>query len=223
MNLDFTTLRLNMVNNQLRTVDVVSPAILSAFLSLSREDFVPVELKEIAYIDDDLLLSGVKGSVDARYLMEPAPLAKLLQLCNFSEDDRVLHIGANIGYASIIISDLVRHVVALESDSNLVNELRKNVEKYKKINIEVVESRLNDGYDENGPYDVIFIEGSVQDFDHKIFDQLCEGGRLIIVEGASYNGVAKIYNKQAGDVSGRVAFNLNVKPLNSFSIYNESF
>ena len=86
--MNFEAARIKMVDNQIRTTDVTSHPVLAAFLSVPREEFVPAALKPLAYIDSDIELAA-NGAGGRRYLMEPSPLAKLLQLAEISKDDTV--------------------------------------------------------------------------------------------------------------------------------------
>lgn len=204
------TLRLNMVNGQLRTIGVVNEKVLRAFLRLERENFIDHDYKDIAYIDDDLPFNGISPR---RYIMEPGPLAKLLQLCSFKNTDKVLHIGANTGYATAIIASMVRKVVALESDGLLVERLKQAIASYYLGNVKIVQGDLSAGYKDGGSYDVIFIEGAVDKVPENLYEQLKYVGRLVVVEGNAYNGVAKTYVKSDSNISCRIEFNLNVKQL----------
>ena len=67
--MDFETARTRMVDNQIRTTDVTSHAILRAFLEVPREEFLPASRRPLAYVDDDVPLG------DGRYVMETSPLA----------------------------------------------------------------------------------------------------------------------------------------------------
>jgi protein-L-isoaspartate(D-aspartate) O-methyltransferase len=62
----------------------------------------------------------------------------------------------------------------------------------------------------------VLIEGSVDHVPASLFDQLKNGGRLVVVEGAGNSGKSMIYMKNDGIVSGRRAFNLAVKALPGF-------
>ena len=72
------------------------------------------------------------------------------------------------------------------------------------------------GHADEAPYDVIFIGGAVDEVPVALFEQLKEGGRLVVVEGHGNVGVAKLYLKSGGDVTGRRAFNAAIKPLPGF-------
>src|SRR5690606_19509090 len=77
MSAEFTELRVKMVDGQLRTTDVTNASLLAAFLSVPRELFVDETLRDLAYIDEDIRIAGGEGG--PRFLMEPSPLARLLQ------------------------------------------------------------------------------------------------------------------------------------------------
>ncbi|MCZ0310091.1 hypothetical protein OZG88_23220, partial [Escherichia coli] len=82
MTLNFEDLRIKMVDNQLRTTDVTDKPLLQAFLDVPREKFVPSVRQPLAYIDEDVLVLGATAQSGARYLMQPSPFAKLVQLAN---------------------------------------------------------------------------------------------------------------------------------------------
>ncbi|TJW67093.1 MAG: protein-L-isoaspartate O-methyltransferase, partial [Mesorhizobium sp.] len=73
-----------------------------------------------------------------------------------------------------------------------------------------------EGHAAGAPYDVIFIGGSVEKVPEPLLDQLAEGGRLVAVEGQGNAGVARLFLKTGGIVTGRAAFNAAIKPLPGF-------
>ncbi|WP_455481561.1 protein-L-isoaspartate O-methyltransferase family protein [Bartonella sp. B35(2025)] len=216
MVIDFAELRRKMVDNQIRTVDVTDLAVLAAFLTVPREDFVPEDIKALSYLDTDVSVYPAQNGLPACYLMKPASLAKLLQLAAVKSSDIVLDIGANSGYCAAVLSKLARFVVALEGNKDLSERAAKNLERNQCGNVIVVHSPLEQGYAVGGPYDVIFIEGAVDFIPEGIFDQMKDNGRLVVVEGYGNAGTARIYIKEGGIISVRRAFNLAVKCLPSF-------
>jgi len=215
MAVDFAQLRQKMVDNQIRTVDVTRLSVLEAFLRVPREDFVPPERREFAYLDGDIELLSPQGG-HPRYLMEPAPLARLLQLADIAPEDRVLDVGATTGYTAALLGHLGGLVVAVESEESLVKQAKAALAARDDTNIHLVHGSLQDGCDEKAPYDVILIEGAVDFVPDCLFAQLGENGRLVVVEGHGNLGVARLYVKTGGVVSARQAFNLAVKPLGAF-------
>ncbi|EJF86399.1 protein-L-isoaspartate O-methyltransferase family protein [Candidatus Bartonella washoeensis] len=213
---DFAELRRKMVDNQIRTVDVTDLSVLEAFLTVSREDFIPEDVRALSYLDTDILLCSEQSEASARYLMAPASLAKLLQLAAVKSSDIVLDVGANSGYCAALLSKLAGSVIALEANKTLSKRASETLERNQYNNVVVVHGPLEQGYAVEGPYDVIFIEGSVDFIPEYIFDQMKNYGRLVVVEGHGNAGVARIYVKEDGIISVRRAFNLAVKCLPGF-------
>ncbi|WP_375616873.1 protein-L-isoaspartate O-methyltransferase [Bartonella sp. AP58NXGY] len=213
---DFAELRRKMVDNQIRTVDVTDLSVLKAFLTVSREDFVPEEMKVLSYLDTDIFLCSEQDGNPARYLMKPASLAKLLQLAAVKSSDVVLDVGANSGYCAALLSKLAGSVIALESNKSLFERALEALERNQCDNVLVIHGPLEQGYAVEGPYDVVFVEGTVDFIPQGIFDQMKNSGRLVVVEGYGNAAVARIYIKEDGIISARCAFNLAVKPLPCF-------
>nr|WP_302795498.1 protein-L-isoaspartate O-methyltransferase [Shinella daejeonensis] len=208
--INYTAARTKMVDNQIRTTDVTSHGVLEAFLTVAREEFVPAALRPLAYIDNDIQLAA------GRYLMEPSPLAKLIQLAAVEADDVVLEVGAGTGYASAILSRLASSVVALESDAALAAVATETLTRLGYDNVAVVSGDLEQGYGAEAPYDVIFVHGAVEYVPEALFDQLRDGGRLVVVEGVGNASQARLYIKEGGRTSERNVFNTSVKPLPGF-------
>jgi protein-L-isoaspartate(D-aspartate) O-methyltransferase len=204
-----------MVDGQLRTTDVTNLPLLTAMLSIPREAFVPDSRKALAYIDENILISGESGQ-GARYLMKPSPFAKLVQLAEIGPNDKVLDVGAGTGYTAAVLSRLGKSVVALESDNSLADHAASTLAGVGCDNVSVVRGELKAGHKADGPYDVIVVEGSVEELPEALLAQLPEGGRLVVVEGHGNAGVARIYLKSNGVATGRRVFNAAVKPLPGF-------
>jgi protein-L-isoaspartate(D-aspartate) O-methyltransferase len=218
--MNFEAARIKMVDNQIRTTDVTSHPVLAAFLSVPREEFVPAALKPLAYIDSDIELAA-NGAGGRRYLMEPSPLAKLLQLAKISKDDTVLEIGCGTGYASAILSELAASVVALESDETLALEATATLGRLGHANVKVVTGDLEKGHAAGAPYDVIFVHGSVETIPEGLLSQLSDGGRLVAVVGFGNASRAQLFLRENGRTSERLAFNTAVKPLPGFRLARE--
>ncbi|MDI7863345.1 protein-L-isoaspartate O-methyltransferase [Rhizobiaceae bacterium n13] len=214
--IDFEAARIKMVDNQIRTTDVTSHSILNAFLTVPREVFVPSRLQPVAYIDTDLEIAPAPPGGVGRYVMEPSPLAKLLQLAAITKEHVVLEVGCGTGYCSAILSLLAGSVVALESDAELAAQATSKLSELGYDNVAVVSGELAKGYPAEAPYDVIFINGAVSIVPEDLLAQLRDGGRLVAVVGTGNASLAKVFVREGGAYSESAFFNTAVKPLPGF-------
>ena len=212
---DFAKARATMVDCQVRTVDVTDYDVLDAFSAVPREAFVPEALKPLAYIDADLLVSA--PGMPERYVMEPGPLARLIQMAEILPGETVLDLGPATGYSAALLSRLAASVTAVEPDPELAVLARTTLTGLGIGNVNVVTGPLAAGHPAAAPYDVIVIEGAVEFIPDAITQQLAEGGRIVAVVGA--NGLAAkatLFTRSGGIVSGRPVFNTHVRMLPEF-------
>jgi protein-L-isoaspartate(D-aspartate) O-methyltransferase len=214
--IDFEKLREKMVDGQLRTTDVTDRRLLAAMRSVPREAFVPPQKCPIAYIDEDLEIAPPRQGRPARYLMEPSPFARLVQLARVGPEDVVLDVGCATGYSTAVLSRLAGSVIALESDPELAAQASETLSRLGFDNAVVVEGALPEGYPDEAPYDVILLGGVVDFVPGALLDQLKDGGRLVCVEGRGNAASARLYLREGDLVSSRRAFNAAVQPLPGF-------
>ncbi len=208
--MDFEAARAKMVENQIRTTDVTSHSVLRAFYAVPREAFVPDQARSLAYIDTDIEVTP------GRYLMEASPLAKLLQLAAITTNDVVLEIGTGTGYVAALLSLLASSVVSLETDEELAAEASQKLSSLGYDNVAVVTGELEKGYPSEAPYDLIFVNGAVEEISPELLEQLRDGGRLVAVVGYGNAAQAKLLLKEGGAISETSHFNASVRPLPGF-------
>ena len=211
MTADFTLQRTKMVDGQLRTTDVTHVPLLDAMLSIPRQDYVPARRRELAYIDEDIEVAA------GRFIMEPSPFAKLVQLARIGKGDYVLDVGCATGYSAAVLSRLSDSVVALESDPQLAQLAAETLSRHGHDNVAVVEGPLQDGWARQAPYDAIVVEGAVDSVPDALLAQLRDGGRLVAVVGSGNAGRATLFVREAGLVSQRPYFNAAIRPLAAFA------
>ena len=214
---DYSAARTGMVDCQIRPSDVTDPAVIRAFSTVPREEFVPTRQRELAYIDDDILIEPATDTDPARYLMAPRVLAKMMHLAQVGSEDIVLDIGCGSGYSSAILCLLCNSVVAVEENVSLADRASASLTELSFDNVTVVTGPLTKGYPAEGPYDVIFVAGSVDFLPDELSVQLKTGGRLVVVEGQGNAAVARLYSNNEGIFSGVSMFNCSVKPLPGFA------
>jgi protein-L-isoaspartate(D-aspartate) O-methyltransferase len=211
MEIDFATARQRMVDNQIRTTDVTAHELLDSLLSVPRENFVPESAKPLAYIDTDIELETA-----GRFILEPSPLAKLLQAAEVISSDNVLEVGTGTGYVAAVLSSMADKVTALEVDSALAETAKSTLTDGGYDNVSVLTGSLSQGHKASGPFDVIFVNGAIEIEPKSLFDQLAEGGRLIAVIGHGLSAQAFVFQKESGAVSSRKLFNSAIPALPGF-------
>src|SRR4051794_35721149 len=169
----FVDARRMMVDSQIRPNRVTDPRILAAMRRLPRERFLPPAAVPLAYTDEDIPLGN------GRYLMEPMVFARLLQAAMLQEHERVLVVAAGTGYGAAVLAACGCRVVALEEDSALL-AIAGAVLPEQAPGVTLVAGPLAAGWPSHAPYDLILIEGAVQDIPPALAAQLHqETGRLL--------------------------------------------
>ena len=209
----FATARKTMVDCQLRPSKVTDQFILDAFMTIPREDFVGKQQRALAYVDEDLPLSG------GRCLMEPMVLARLLQALEIRPDDSVLIVGAGCGYGTAVAAKLAGSVIAIETRANLVDKAQDVLVSIGIDNAAIVKSRLVDGYPEEGPYDRILIEGGVETVPDSLLKQLTPKGRLAAIYRKPGHpvGVASVWTRSGKEFTRTPLFDARVPNLDEFN------
>lgn len=201
--------RFNMIEAQIRTNNVTDPRILAALDAVPREKFVPRAAQALAYADVPVALAP------GRFLLDPRSFAKMIQLAQIKPGDRVLDVACGTGYSSAVLARLGGEVVALEQDADLVRAA-SDLLVPALGHIELVQGALIEGV-KGRSFDVIFINGCIEQVPETLLSQLAEGGRLVTVmklEGQSPR--AYLFLKENGQVGQRPDFDADVPLLAGF-------
>jgi protein-L-isoaspartate(D-aspartate) O-methyltransferase len=210
--MDYAAARTAMVESQIRTNRVVDPAIVSALGDVPRELFVPAQLRSVAYVDEAVPLGR------GRYLMEPLAFASLLQAAEIRPSDIVLDVGCATGYSSAVLTRLAATVVAVEEVPDFAREANRLLGELSVLNAAVMESRLTDGCPKQAPYDVIVIEGGVEEIPEGLLSQLGDGGRLVcIVLGSGGFGKGTLTTRVGASITRRAVFDAGTPLLPGFN------
>ncbi len=213
---NYATARLNMVESQVRPNEVTDRRILQAMMEIPREAFVPPSMRALAYIDEEIRLRSAGRDAPGRNLMAPMPLARLIQLAEIEPGDLVLDVGCATGYSTAILARLAESVVGLECDAALAESAGKTLMELGADNAAVVTGALADGYAEEGPYDVILLNGSVPEVPERLLAQLEAGGRLVAILAEGGFGKATLFQNVSSVISERAAFDAGAPPLPGF-------
>ena len=209
--LDTAAQRANMVASQLRTNDVRDPRICHAVQAVPREIFVPERFRPVAYMESTIEIARSRALMDARCF------GKLLQLAAIRPTDMVLDVGCGTGYSAVVMGMLAARVFALECEELLAAAAEVNIRTLEASTVEVVRGPLTDGDLTHAPFDVILIEGAVEQRPSALLEQLKDDGRLVAVKrnGAASSGC--IYLKHGSATSEREAFDAWLPVLPGFA------
>jgi len=164
---NFEAMRRAMVESQLRTTGVNDPRVVAVMAEVPRERFVPEDRRPLAYMDRPVALGH------GRELNLPEATGLLLTAAQVGKKDHVLVVGAATGYAATLLRKLAGSVVALEENAELAKIARGLLP-----DVEVVEGPLSQGWPAGAPYDLIFVDGRIEQVPDALIDQLADGGRL---------------------------------------------
>ncbi|WP_443026551.1 protein-L-isoaspartate O-methyltransferase family protein [Sphingomonas sp. IC-56] len=178
----FEAMRHAMVASQLRPNAVNDPRVVEAMANVPREAFLPAEHRSIAYRDTLLPLPG------GRRHNSPLATGRLLTHAQIQPNDHVLLIGAAGGYAAAILAMLAKSVVAVEEDPALAALARQALAGEAKI--QLVEGPLNAGWVQGAPYDLMIVDGAVEELPEALIAQVRLEGRVL--SGVVDNGVTRL-------------------------------
>ena len=212
--LDFAQARRTMVDSQLRTFDITDRAVLAAMAAVPRERFVPAGREDLAYSDQNLPVSGSNLDGVARFMLAPMALGRLIQALEIEPGDRVLDVGAGLGYSSAVLARLGAEPIALESSAALAEAAGARLAAEGAVKVR--QGSLDRGCPEDGPFDAILINGAVAQRPETLLQQLREGGRLACLTGGDRAGKAVLYLR-SGDAFGlRTLFDAAAPELPEF-------
>lgn len=202
----------NMVKNQILPNKVTDPAVIEALRTIPREKFVPSHLSALAYVDEDVAVG------QGRYLPEPVVIARLLQCAAIQKNDVVLNIGCGTGYTAAVLGQLAATVIGTEQSQSMAQDAEKTLRSLDICNSVVVSQKdLRDGYSQQGPYNVIYINGSVPAVPDNIKAQLADGGRLVaVLSGKGHMGTAVLIRRNGNTFTQHPLFDAATPTLTGF-------
>lgn len=198
--------RFNMVEQQIRPWDVLDMRVLDLLTKVKREQFVPAEKKQLAFMDIEIPLGyGV-------FMWQPKLEARAVQALRLKHGDSVLEIGSGSGYVTALLSHLAREVTSVE----IVPELKKfaegNLAAHHAQNVTLVEGDGSRGW--KGSYDAIILTASAPVLPDAFQSSLKPGGRLFAIVGDAPAMQAKLITCVAPGLFETVnLFETSVAPL----------
>ena len=163
-----------MVEQQLRAHGVVDPRVLGAMATVPREEFVPPDAREYAYLDRALAIGA------GQTISQPLVVGAMTQAADPGPDDTVLEVGTGSGYQAAVLSMLCRRVVTIEREPGLAEHAAAVLQRLGFANVEVMVGDGAAGYPPEAPYPAIMVTAAAREVPPKLLEQLADGGRMVI-------------------------------------------
>lgn len=169
--------RFNMIEQQIRTWEVLDTSVLELFKKIPREDFVPLQYKGLAFADIEIPIGH------GQTMLSPKIEGRMLQALDIRKTDKVLEIGAGSGYLTALLATLAHHVYSVEINSELSEQARLRLAQHSIGNVSLEVGDAAQGWAIHAPYDVIVYTASLPMLPSNVHQQLSVGGRLFAVIG----------------------------------------
>ena len=183
--MDIEQARFNMVEQQIRTWDVLDPGVLDLLFNVHREDYVPSAYRSLAFADLELPLPG------GERMWAPKVEARVLQSLKLRRGESVLEIGTGSGYFTALLASSAGEVMTVEIDPALAASAKARLARHGVGNVRYA---IGDGARGWGSelFDAIVLTGSTPLLPEHFFAQLRPNGRVFAIVGDAPAMTARI-------------------------------
>lgn len=179
----------------------LSPRVMAVMGRVPRHEFVPVEIREHAYVNLPMPIGCGKT------ISQPFVVAVMTDLLDLQSSDVVLEVGTGLGYQSAVLAALAKHVYSVELIEELAAQARHRLHRQRIANVEVKVGDGRSGWAEHAPFDKVIVTAAAQQIPQALIDQLEPGGRMVIPAGPPEDQQLMLLVKDAdGRVSTRRIF-----------------
>jgi protein-L-isoaspartate(D-aspartate) O-methyltransferase len=206
--IDLERARYNMIEQQIRTWEVLDQNVLDLLFKLRREEFVPEPYRALAFVDMEIPIGhGEK-------MLQPKIEARMLQELALGARDRVLEVGTGSGYMTALLGTLAEHVYSVEIHADFTQQAAARLAAHGIRNVTLETGDAARGWEKHAPYDAIVLTGSVPLLADSFKTSLKPGGRLLAVIGAPPVMEAKLITNAGGAAYNSVGlFETCITPL----------
>ena len=188
----FLAQRRSMVESQLRARGIRDERVLAAMLHVPRHEFVSEEYRDQVYEDHPIPIG------EGQTLSQPYIVAIMLEALALDPSDAVLEVGTGSGYQTALLSELTRQVYSVERHASLARAAQATLARLGYTNVEVLLGDGSHGLPERAPFDAIVVSAAAPQIPPPLFEQLREGGRMVIPVGPPHAQELQLVRKQAG-------------------------
>ena len=171
--------RFNMIEQQIRTWQVLDQDVLDLLYAVRREDFVPPAYRALAFSDLEIPLGAGPG----QRMLQPKVEARILQELAPRKHETALEVGTGSGYFAALLGARSQRVHTVEVDPGIKAFGEGNLRRAGIGNVRVEQGDAAQGWSAHAPYDVIALTDSTPVLPQSFLEQLKPGGRLFAVVG----------------------------------------
>jgi len=175
--MNFEKARFNMVEQQVRTWEVLDERVLELLETTHREDFVPVRYRKMAFTDMAIPLDHGQN------MMKPVVEGRLLQALELKPDETVLEIGTGSGFITACLAQLAKRVVTVDIHEQFTKEAEAKLKEKDIHNVEFETGDVMTGWQPEKAHDVLVVTGSGQDIPDHFRDWGNQNGRSLVICG----------------------------------------
>jgi protein-L-isoaspartate(D-aspartate) O-methyltransferase len=169
--------RFNMVEQQIRTWEVLDMEVLDLIMTFPREDFVPEKYRNLAYMDIAIPIA------EGQMTLHPKIEAHIMQALKIQPTDTVLEVGTGCGYLTALMAQKASQVFSVDIYPSILKSAGERIRAHNITNVTLEEGDASKGWDDHAPYDAIAITGSLPELPESFKTSLKVGGRLFAVVG----------------------------------------
>ena len=190
----FARERERMVDEQLVARGVADPRVLEAMKRVPRHLFLEEALRDRAYGDHPLPIG------DGQTISQPFIVGRMTELLGLTGREKVLEIGTGSGYQAAVLGELGARVCTIERLPRLATRARQTLEALGYRNVWVRTANGTLGWPDEAPFDRILVAAGGPSVPPPLFEQLAEGGRMVIPVGDAAGQVLKVVEKVRGEM-----------------------
>jgi protein-L-isoaspartate(D-aspartate) O-methyltransferase len=181
-----------MVEEQLVRRGITDARVLDAMRKTPRHRFVEEALRDRAYGDHPLPIG------EGQTISQPYMVAAMTQLLRLDGSEKVLEIGTGSGYQTAILSALARRVCSVERVPALAARARRVIEELGLTNVIVRTGDGTYGWPDEAPFGRVLVTAGAPQVPGPLFQQLAEGGRLVVPVGEPQSQTLYVIEKVDG-------------------------
>ena len=204
---DLTAQRQAMVDQQIAARGVSDPATLEAMRTVPRHEFLPLRLRDEAYMDYPLPIGH------GQTISQPYIVAFMTEAISPQPGEKILEIGAGSGYQAAILAQMGADVYTVEIVEPLAEMARQTLERLGYRNAHVLHGDGFRGWPEHAPFDAIIVTCAPDKIPPDLVAQLKDGGRMIIPVGGGMEQELILLRKQGGKIEQQSILPVRFVPM----------